>query len=189
VCGSGDHAAEAEWLKPLRAFGKPVEDSVGPMPYVKIQSSSDADSPPGINAYAKNGFVGALTDGNIDLMLDVFRRTPGLYTMFMDHCGGAISRVAVDATAFPRRDMNYVFAIWGDWTSREGADEKVAQMRATWRELEPITQGYYTNYVGNDPSSRDRENYGANYERLVAVKSKYDPGNLFRLNANVSPGK
>jgi FAD/FMN-containing dehydrogenase len=188
VCGSGDHAAEAEWLKPLRAFGKPAEDSVGPMPYVKIQSSGDADSPPGIHAYAKNGFVGELTDENIDLMLDVFRRTPGLYTMFMDHCGGAIARVPVDATAFPRRDMSHVFAIWGDWTSAEGADGKVAQMRAIWRELEPITQGFYTNYVGNDPSApRDRENYGANYQRLVAVKDRYDPTNLFRLNANIRP--
>ena len=65
---------------------------------------------------------------------------------------------------------------------------KVAQMRATWRELEPLTQGFYVNYAGTDPvATRDRENYGANFERLVALKAKYDPANLFRLNANVPP--
>ena len=188
VCWSGEHGAGEEWLKKLRAFGKPVYAEIGPMPYVEIQSWSDADSPPGIHAYAKNGFVGELTDDGIDLMLDVFRRTPDLYTMFMDHCGGGYSRMAPDATAFPRRDMKFVLAIWGDWVSADGADEKVAQMRGIWKELEPLTQGFYINYVGTDNvAPRDRENYGGNYERLVALKNKYDPTNLFRLNANVPP--
>lgn len=188
ICWSGEHSAGEEWSKKLRAFGKPQEDTVKLMPYVAIQSSGDADSPPGIHAYAKNGFVGELKDDGIDLMLDTFRRTPGLYSMFMDHCGGAYKRMAPDATAFPRRDMNFVLAIWGDWESGEGDDEKVAQMRATWKELEPLTQGFYINYVGTDNAApRDRENYGANYQRLVALKTKYDPTNQFRLNANVPP--
>ena len=188
ACWSGEHGAGEEWLRQLRAFGKPVSDTIKPMPYVKIQSSGDAGAPPGTHCYAKNGFVGELTDVGIDRMLDVFRRTPGLYDIFMDHCGGAYSRMAPDATAFPRRDMNFVFAIWSGWKSAEGADEKVAQMRAIWRELEPLTQGFYTNYAGTDAAApRDRENYGANYERLVALKAKYDPANLFRLNANVPP--
>jgi Berberine and berberine like len=158
------------------------------MTYVQIQSDGDADSPDGIHAYAKNGFVGELSDDGIDLMLDVFGRTPGLYDLFCDHCGGAYSRVAPDATAFPRRDMKLVLAIWSGWESPDGADEKVAQMRGIWRELEPLTQGFYTNYTGTDTvDARYRENYGANFERLVALKAKYDPMNLFRLNANVPP--
>jgi FAD/FMN-containing dehydrogenase len=188
VCWSGDHGKGAEWLKPLRSFGRPVTDTVRPMPYVTQQSANDAYAPDGINCYAKNGFVGDLTDDGIDLMLDVFRRTPGLYDMFMDHCGGAYSRVAAEATAFPRRDMKFILAIWSGWESADGLDEKVAKMRAAWRELEPITQGFYTNYAGTDNVAlRDRENYGANYERLAALKAKYDPMNLFRLNANVLP--
>jgi hypothetical protein len=84
--------------------------------------------------------------------------------------------------------MAFIMAIWSGWESAEGADEKVAQMREIWRELEPLTQGFYTNYAGADTvPPRDRENFGANYERLVALKTKYDPTNLFRLNANVPP--
>jgi len=188
ACWSGDHAEGEAWLKPLRAFGKPAMDDIGLMPYVKLQSSSDASAPHGIRAYAKNGFVGALSNDDIDLMLDVFARTPGLYDMFCDHCGGAYSRVPLESTAFPRRDMAFILAIWSGWSTSDGIDEKVAQMRAAWKELEPLTKGFYTNYVGSDTVAAGyRENFGANFERLVALKAKYDPMNLFRLNANVPP--
>jgi hypothetical protein len=188
VCWSGDHDAGEAWLKPLRAHGRPATDTIKPTPYVRIQSAADDSAPDGIHCYAKNGFVGALPDEGIDLMFDVFQRTPGLYDMFMDHCGGAYARVAADATAFPRRDMAFVLAIWSGWPTGDGAEEKVAQMRAAWRELEPLTQGFYTNYAGTDPvAARDRDNFGANFERLVTLKAKYDPRNLFRLNANIPP--
>jgi hypothetical protein len=188
ACWSGDHAEGEKWLKPLRAFGKPAMDRIGLMPYVKIQSGADASAPHGIRAYAKNGFVGALSNDDIDLILDVFVRTPGLYDIFCDHCGGAYSRVPVDSTAFPRRDMKFVLAIWSGWPTSDGIDEKVAQMRAAWKDLEPLTQGFYTNYVGSDKvADRNRENFGTNFDRLVTLKSKVDPMNLFRLNANVPP--
>ena len=96
----------------------------------------------------------ALSDDGIDLMLDVFQRTPGLYDMFCDHCGGAYSRMPRDATAFPRRDMAFILAIWSGWPTADGVDEKVAKMRAAWQELEPLTQGFYTNYVGSDTVDR-----------------------------------
>jgi len=74
------------------------------------------------------------------------------------------------------------------WPTSDGVDEKVAKMRAAWRELEPLTQGFYTNYTGSDiVVAGQRENFGGNFERLVALKAKYDPMNLFRLNANVPP--
>jgi FAD/FMN-containing dehydrogenase len=188
VCWSGDHAEGEAWLKPLRTFGKPTMDEIGPMPYVALQSSADEYAPHGIRSYAKNGFVGSLTNDGIDLIMDVLTRTPGLYDIFCDHCGGAYSRVARDATAFPRRDMAFVLAIWSGWPTSDGVEEKVAQMRAAWRELAPLTQGLYTNYVGGDTAAAAyRESYGENLERLVAVKAKYDPMNLFRLNANVPP--
>jgi len=188
VCWSGDHAEGEEWLKPLRAFGKPSFNEVRSTPYVAIQSKDDASAPHGIHSYAKNGFLGSLTDDGIDLIMDVLARTPGLYDIFCDHCGGAYSRMAPDATAFPRRDMQFVLAIWSGWPTSDGVDEKVAKMRAAWRELEPLTQGLYTNYVGTDAAAAGlRENFGGNFERLVALKSKYDPMNLFRLNANVPP--
>ena len=188
VCWSGDHAEGEAWLKPLRAFGKPADQRIQPTPYVAIQSKDDASAPHGIRSYAKNGFLGSLTDGGIDLIMDVLARTPGLYDIFCDHCGGAYSRVAVDATAFPRRDMQFVLAIWSGWPTSDGVDEKVAKMRAAWKELEPLTQGFYTNYTGSEiVTAGQRENFGPNFERLVALKAKYDPMNLFRLNANVPP--
>jgi FAD/FMN-containing dehydrogenase len=188
VCWSGDHAEGEEWLKPLRAFGKPALDEVRLMPYVTLQSSADASAPHGIRSYAKNGFLGSLTDHGIDLIMDVLARTPGLYDIFCDHCGGAYSHMAPDATAFPRRDMQFVLAIWSGWPTSEGIDEKVAKMRAAWRELATLTQGFYTNYDGTgDTAAAYRENFGGNFERLVALKAKYDPMNLFRLNANVPP--
>ena len=188
VCWSGDHAEGEAWLKPLRAFGKPASDDIRLTPYVAIQSSGDAGAPHGIRAYAKNGFAGAFTNDDIDLVLDVFARTPGLYDLFCDHCGGGYSRVPLDATAFPRRDMAFILAIWSGWSTSDGADEKVAQMRAAWKELEPLTRGFYTNYVGPDTAAAGyRANFGAHFERLVALKAKYDPMNLFRLNANVPP--
>lgn len=188
VCWSGDHAEGEEWLKPLRALGKPVRDRIRPLPYVKLQSSGDAFAPHGIRCYAKNGFLGELSNDGIDLMLDVFARTPGLYDMFLDPCGGAYSRVPVESTAFPRRDMRFVLAIWSGWPTSDGIDERVAKMRAAWKELEPLTQGFYTNYTGSDTATAgQQENFGPNFERLVALKSKYDPMNLFRLNANIPP--
>jgi hypothetical protein len=188
VCWSGDHDDGGAWLKPLRAFGKAASDDIGLRPYVEIQSRDDASAPHGIRTYAKNGFLGSLTDDGIDLIMDVFARTPSLYEIFCDHCGRAYSRMAADATAFPRRDMQYVLAIWSGWPSPDGIDEKVAKMRAAWREFEPLTQGFYTNYTGSDiVTAGQRENFGPNFERLVALKAKYDPMNLFRLNANVPP--
>ena len=188
VCWSGDHAEGEAWLKPLRAFGKPASQQIQPMPYVAIQSKDDASAPHGIRSYAKNGFLGSLTNDGIDLIMDVLARTPGLYDIFCDHCGGAYSRTALDATAFPRRDMQFVLAIWSGWKTSDGVDEKVAKMRAAWRELEPLTQGFYTNYTGSDiVVAGQRENFGPHFERLVALKAKYDPMNLFRLNANVPP--
>ncbi len=188
VCWSGDHAEGEDWLKPLRAFGKPVHDDVAPMPYVKIQTSADEMLAVGGNYYAKNGFLRELTDDGIGVVLDVFQREPGLFTLFFDPCDGAYHRVAPDATAFPNRDALYWLGLFTGGPDREAVDSKIPKIRAAWRELEPLTRGFYTNLSDTDTTMAGyRENYGANFERLVALKSKYDPMNLFRLNANVPP--
>ena len=188
VCWSGDHAEGEQWLKPLRTFGKPAVNELGPMPYVQIQSKDDAAFPRGGHYYLKNGFVTKLGDDGIDLILDVFQRTPGQYGLFADHCGGAYRRVALEETAFPRRDMDFVLAIYNGWQNPSESDGKIATMRTAWRELEPLTSGFYTNYAAADTKLAGyQDNYGPNLGRLVALKSKYDPMNLFRLNANVPP--
>jgi FAD/FMN-containing dehydrogenase len=187
-CWSGDLRAGEAWLGKLRSFGKPARDETGPVPYVKLQSGYDQVFASGQYYYLKSGFLTRLEDDGIDLVIDAFRRMPDWYLMFFEHGGGAYGRVAPDATAFPNREAALALGAIGIWPDRNGMDEKVERMRANWRELEPLTRGFYTNYADADePLSAYRENYGANLERLMALKAKYDPMNLFRLNANVPP--
>jgi len=188
VCWSGNHAQGEAWLKKLRAFGKPARDDIAPMPYVTIQTSADQLLAPGGYYYLKTGMLMQLQDDGIDQIVDSFKRMPPWYLVFFDHCGGAYRRVAPGATAFPNRDMQFTLGAHSIWPNRDNLEENVARMRANWKELERLTQGFYTNYVDPDVTMAGyRENYGANFERLVALKAKYDPTNQFRLNANVPP--
>jgi hypothetical protein len=113
---------------------------------------------------------------------------PSWHLMFFDHCGGAYRHMAPTATAFPNRDMLFTLGAHSIWRNKDGIEENTAKTRANWLELAPLTKGFYTNYVDSDVTMAGyRENYGANFERLVALKAKYDAINLFRLNANVLP--
>jgi hypothetical protein len=188
VCWSGEHAAGEARLKDLRAFGKPAFDDIALIRYVDMQTYSDEVLAVGKYYYAKNGFLQSMTDDGIDLMIDVFNRDPELFILFFDPADGAYHRVAPDATAFPHRDATYWLGLVSAWKSAEGADAKIEKIRAAWREMEPLTKGFYSNLSDADTTLASfRENYGANLERLVALKAKHDPMNLFRLNANVPP--
>jgi FAD/FMN-containing dehydrogenase len=188
VCWSGDHAQGEAWLKKLRAFGKPSHDDIAPVSYVAIQTSADELLAPGRYYYMKTGMLTQLTDDGIDLIIDSFRRMPDWYLVFMDHCGGAYRHMAPAATAFPNRDMQFTLGTHSIWPKNENIEENTAKMRANWKELAPLTKGFYTNYVDSDVTMAGyRDNYGANFERLVTLKAKYDPKNLFRLNANIPP--
>jgi hypothetical protein len=158
------------------------------MPYVALQSSGDEILGAGKYYHLKGGFLTQLKDDGIDLIIDSYKRMPNWYVLFMDHGGGAYRRVAPAATAFPNRDMLFMLGTIGIWPNKADMDANIEKMRANWRELEPLTKGFYTNVADQDTSmAHYRENYGSNFERLVALKAKYDPANLFRLNANVPP--
>jgi len=188
VCWSGDRSQGEAWLKKLRAFGKPAHDDIAPMPYVAIQSGGDDFLGSGKYYYLKSGMLTQLKDDGIDLLIDSFKRMPNWYLLFIEHFGGAYRHMAPNATAFPNRDMLFSIGALAIWPNRDGIEENTARMRANWQELAPLTKGFYTNYVDPDATMAvHRENYGANFERLVALKGKYDPMNLFRLNANVPP--
>ena len=187
VLWSADHAKGEQTLKSLRQFGRPLRDTIGPASYAGLQSQNDWTQPAGLNYYNKSGFTGQLSDDALDLILDVFQGPSHPFSLFMTLEGGAMGRVAPDATAFPNRDALYWLAISGQWEDPAISDERISIMRADWQRLQPLTRGFYTNSAMNESDARYRSNYGANLERLVALKNKYDPGNLFRLNANVSP--
>jgi hypothetical protein len=188
ACWSGDHVEGEAWLARLRKFGKPVSDDIALIPYVRIQTSFDEPMANGQYNYAKSGFLASLDDAGIDTILDVYQRMPREVVIFFDPCDGAYWRVAPDATAFPNRRVMYWMGLAAYWPRPEGVDEKIAQIRSGWRDLQPLTRGFYTNMAAVDTTvAAFRENYGGNLERLVALKAKYDPMNLFRLNANVPP--
>jgi FAD/FMN-containing dehydrogenase len=188
VCWSGDRAQGETWLRKLRAVGKPAHDTIASMPYVALQTSADELLAPGRYYYMKSGMLSQLKDDGIDLLIDSYKRMPDWYFVFFDHCGGAYRHMAPTATAFPNRNMMFTLGTHSIWPTRDGIEENTAKMRDNWQELAPLISGFYTNYVDSDVTMAGyRENYGANFERLVALKAKYDPKNLFRLNANVPP--
>ena len=188
ACWSGDRAQGESWLKKLRAFGKPAHDDIAPMPYIAIQSSGDEFLGVGKNYHIKSGMLTQLKDEGIDLVIDSFKRMPNWHVLVFDHGGGAYRHTAPAATAFPNRDMLFNLLSLGMWPNRDGIEDNIAKMRANWHELAPLTKGFYTNLADTDVTLTSyRENYGANFERLVALKAKYDPNNMFRLNANIPP--
>jgi|TARA_B110001454_G_scaffold57469_1_gene56171 FAD/FMN-containing dehydrogenase len=184
---SADHADGERALKPLRTFGQSQNDTIGPVSYVKLQSMNDWTQPFGTKYYNKSGFLRELSDDALDLILDVFLGASRPFSLFLTLEGGAIGRVAANATAFPNRDALYWLAISGQWDDPALSEGQIRVMREQWLRLQPLTHGFYTNSAMNESDKRYKSNYGKNFERLTALKNRYDPHNLFRLNANVAP--
>ncbi len=107
--------------------------------------------------------------------------------MFFQHSDGATGRIPADATAFAHRNSIANMLAVIDWTKAESRDSHVRYIKEYWKSLEPFTDGWYTNEVDDHTAPTVNSNYQGNYERLLKVKNKYDPTNLFRLNANVKP--
>ncbi|HKQ16459.1 MAG TPA: FAD-binding oxidoreductase [Steroidobacteraceae bacterium] len=192
VCYCGPQADAEKALAPIRKLGTPLKDTIKTMEYVQVQRSQDSTDTRAIASYLKGGFVGKVPGELVNAMVDGFHGDPRRTTvLFFQHCGGAGSRVADGATAFAHRyaigNMMTVVA-WpiGD----KDPSPHIEAARAYWKTLEPFTRGFYVNDMAREVTAKDiNENYRGNYQRLVALKTKYDPTNLFRLNANVTPMK
>jgi hypothetical protein len=188
VCYSGPPGDADRVLAPLRKLGTPLADQLGPVDYVKLQRSGDRTDPRNVGSYLKSGFVDDFPAALVTTIVDGYRPDPSRgTTVFFQHSGGAIGRVAPDATAFPhRRSRLNMFAV-ADWDLALDGAPHIAYLRDYWSKLHPYTDGYYTNESANEPQQQIDENYQGNYARLVQLKNRYDPTNLFRLNANVKP--
>ncbi len=186
-CGSIE--AGERVLKPLREFRKPIVDAIAPIPYVKQQSSVDDVFAYGRHYYVKAGFVRNLPPDLIEAMIETFlTSTLPATPVLTAPQGGAISRIAPDATAYPYRDARHNLLVAAAWPDSSGDEAHLTWARAAWKNLEPFTRGFYVNDNNADISERKvLENYGLNYPRLAQLKAKYDPTNLFRLNANIKP--
>jgi FAD/FMN-containing dehydrogenase len=189
VCYSGPADQAEKLLAPLRKLGTPVADTIKAQEYVTIQQSSDQSDPRNVGTYLKSGFISDFKGSMIDALIDGFRPDPARATIvFFQHSGGAIGRVAPDATAFPHRhSKNNMFSVVA-WNLDGDAAPHVRFIKDYWATLEPFTDGYYTNEVGDEAQGIVDTNYQGNIGRLRTLKKMYDPGNLFRLNANVLPG-
>jgi FAD/FMN-containing dehydrogenase len=194
VCGmvaayNGDPATGEKVLKPIRAFGPPLADMVGPVTYVQHQSMLDAAYPPGQYHYWKGSFIKSVSDEVIGVMTEQFLRCPSkLTSLFLEHLHGAASRVPATATAFPHRFDHYNFGAFGIWADPKDTEANLKWVQEFWQAARPyVTKRAYVNYLNVEGEERVREAYGPNYDRLAALKKKYDPTNFFRLNQNIPP--
>jgi FAD/FMN-containing dehydrogenase len=180
-------------VRPLRDFGSPAADLVGPMPYRSLQTMFDAAYPAGLRHYWKSSFLRGLDDEAIKVMVEHFARVPSPYTaVFIEHMGGATSRVGSDETAFAHRSAPFNLVITAGWADSAQDQANIGWTRELWTAIQPFAvDAVYVNYLGetrDEGEDRVRSAYGAaRYERLAALKRRYDPDNVFRLNQNIKP--
>jgi len=183
--------AEAEKaLQPLREFGPPAADIYQPMPYSAAQSMADFLWPKGLCSYWKSSFLRGLSDGAIDTILDFYSKTPSPRTVVVvEHDGnGAFDRVPADSTAFGHRNWPYNLVVTTMWMDPTDADVNIQWTREFMQAMQPfLADAAYVNYLGEVTDDGVRLAYGQKYERLAALKAKYDPTNFFRLNQNIKP--
>jgi FAD/FMN-containing dehydrogenase len=190
VCHVGPpEQAEAD-IAPVRAFGEPAMVEIGPMPYPVMNTLLDDAFPKGALNYWKANFVKTFDDGLIDVVVDQFAAVPSpMSAILFEHLHGEVTRIPVESAAVAQRDEGYNLLIPGVWMDPAETDTNVAWTRETYDALRPyFRSGRWLNYLGDDePANAIRAAYGPNYERLVEVKRKYDPENVFHLNHNIDP--
>ena len=188
-CYAGPLDEGAKVLRPLKDFRSPVLDLCEPKPYVAHQGMFDPIFPHGRWYYMRACDVAELTDDVIDITVEHSMRIRSPLTTFpIWQMGGAVARVDDDDAAFNGRGAGHTFNITGSTETATGFDEEREWARSFWSALEPHRTGVYVNFLMNEGTERVREAYGAaKYDRLRALKRRYDPGNLFRLNQNISP--
>ncbi len=190
TCWNGSIDDGEKVIKPLRDAAEVKAEHVGAMPYPALNSAFDGLVPPGMQHYWKADFAAALTDGAIAAHVEHGRRTPHMSsTMHLYSINGAVHRVGADETAFGHRDKTFAPVIAGMWPDPADNEANTRWVKEYYADLHPHTgsEGGYINFMADDDGDRAPENYGANYDRLTAVKAAYDPANIFHVNQNIQP--
>ena len=188
ACYSGPPAEAERALAPLRRLGTPISDTLRTIDYVALQRSTDQTDARAEGRYLRSGFVDAFEPELARVVVEGFEADPARNsTVFFQHCGGRIAEHATDATAFPHRKAQVNMFATTSWPLAEDGTRHARYVQDYWRTLEPYTNGFYTVEVADEPATVVERNYQGNLARLQQVKDKYDPTNLFRLNANVRP--
>jgi FAD/FMN-containing dehydrogenase len=181
----------ARIMQPLRELATPLLDLSGPMPYAVLQTAFDPFFPKGRFYYWKSKNVHEFSDACIDTILAAAASRPShLSDIPIWHLGGALSRIAPEATAYGRRDAAYLVTAEATWTDPARNDQNIHWARELVAAMQPFSRGgLYLNFAGfgEEKEAMLRDAHGPAYERLVALKTQYDPGNLFRMNLNIAP--
>ena len=190
ACHCGTLSEAEATLQPIKNFGTPVMDTIGPSTYEATNMMLDAGFPRGALNYWKSNFMMELSDQAIDTLISQFAACPSpMSGLLLEHIHGAATRVGVSETAFPHRSEGYNFLVVSEWLNPADNARNIAWARESYDAMRPhFTSGRYVNYLGDD----DGEDavaaaYGPNHQRLRTLKAKYDPMNLFHLNQNIRP--
>ena len=189
ACYAGDVDDGERVLRPMREFGSPVLDLFGVKPFVAHQQMLNPSFRHGCWYYVRSCDVADLSDPVIDIVAEYGRRISSpLSSIALWQMGGAVARIAEDKTAFSGRGAGFTFNINGNTEAADGFDEQRQWARDYWSALAPFHTGVYVNFLMEEGDARVRQAYGdAKYDRLRALKRKYDPSNVFRLNQNIRP--
>jgi FAD/FMN-containing dehydrogenase len=187
---TGDESQADEDLAPFKTWGSPLVVEVGRMPYPVMNTILDGGFPQGTLNYWLSSFTRGITDGLIETMVERFASVPSpMSAIMLEHFHGAVTRVGVTATAVPHRAEGWNLLIPSVWTDPAASDENIAWTRETHRAFEPhLDERRWLNYLGDDQGADAvRAAYGPNYERLLELKRRYDPENVFHHNQNIDP--
>src|SRR5712691_7043433 len=192
VCYNGNLDVGEQILRPLREFGPPLVDQISPMPYCQAQTLFDAALVRGRRYYFKSNFMQRISDGAIDTLIERFATIPSpLSLVYFEQLGKAANRVSATATAFSHRDALCDWGCDAVWLDPAADGVNIQWTRELAEAMRPFTTGSdYVPHIGletEEGAERIKAAYGANYERLVALKNTYDPTNLFRHNQNIQP--
>ncbi len=185
----GDEQKGRKYLDHILSIGHPLAISHRTISFLDLQTMADKDFPHGRRYYTKSGFFKTLSEDSIDRMVASLNSIPSPRTQIeLAYMGGAAGRVGAHETAFGDRSAPFVMNLLADWTAPSEDAANVSWVRSTFKELRPAMKpGVYVNFMSGDEEDRVKEAYSARWDRLVAVKTHYDPDNFFRLNQNIPP--
>jgi FAD/FMN-containing dehydrogenase len=188
-CYTGAPEKAEQVFQPIRAFRKPAVDFAGPIPMPALQTMFDGLYPPGMQMYWKADFFKELSDEAIDLHIQHAMQLPTMHsTMHLYPVNGAASKPGRQDTAWHFRDASWAGVFLGVDPDPANADKISRWAKAYWEALHPFSAGgAYLNFIMDEGEEQVKQSYGDNYRKLAAVKAKYDPGNLFRVNQNIRP--
>jgi FAD/FMN-containing dehydrogenase len=189
VCHCGSLADGEVAVRPIKSYGSPALEAIGPMPYSTLNSMLDPGYPRGALNYWKSSFLSALSDEAIRTIIGCFEECPSpMGKLLLEHYHGAVTRIGATDTAFPLRTEGYNLLVLSQWKELKDNEPCIAWGRRSYAAMQPFFGSTrYVNYLAEDDSDGIAAAYGPNYSRLRQLKAKYDPTNFFRLNQNIPP--